>query len=337
MPTLNLLTGEIYPARREDYITKIAAVCAKRGEHPLWDKCLDDVTGRDKELQAYLKRVCGYCISPLTKEHVLFFLYGTGANGKSVFIDTIAAMMGDYAAVAPMEMFMETHGDRHPTEFAMLRGVRLVVAQEVERGRHWAESKIKMLTGGSPVRARFMRQDFFEYTPQFKLVIVGNHKPSLRSVDEAIRRRIHLVPFTVTIPAAERDKDLRDKLKPEWPMILQWVIGGWFEYQKLGLAPPPAVRDATDAYLAEEDAFARWVEECCEVGKNLWGVGSELWKSWKEWADSNKERVGSQKAFSQMMETRGYQPDRTETKRGFIGIDLQPSVRERVEKAYSER
>jgi putative DNA primase/helicase len=155
----------------------------------------------------------------------------------------------------------------------MLRGIRLVVAQETEVGRQWAEARIKSITGGDPVRARFMRQDFFEYTPQFKLVIVGNHKPALRNVDEAMRRRIHLVPFTVTIPPAERDKELFEKLKPEWPGILRWAVDGCLEWQEIGLAPPPAIIAATDEYLAEEDALARWIEECCDSGRHLWGIG----------------------------------------------------------------
>src|SRR5262249_4902153 len=151
-------------------------------------------------------RLLGYALTGLTIEHALFFLYGTGANGKSVLMSTVAGILGSYHRTAPIETFTASTSERHPTDLAGLRGARLVTAVETEEGRRWAESKIKALTGGDRIAARFMRQDFFEFTPQFKLVIAGNHKPGLRSVDEAIRRRFNLVPFTVTIPKAERDE-----------------------------------------------------------------------------------------------------------------------------------
>ena len=195
--TVDLKTGQSYAPRREDYCTKVAA-CDPGGECPLWWEFLERVTDGNQDLESYLQRVVGYCLTGLTSEHVLFFLYGTGANGKTVFINTIAGMMGDYAVTAAMEMFLASHGERHPTELAMLRGARLVVASETEDGRRWSEAKIKALTGGDKIAARFMRQDFFEFTPQFKLMIAGNHKPSLRSVDEAhafqeLREQIELL------------------------------------------------------------------------------------------------------------------------------------------------
>jgi putative DNA primase/helicase len=251
-----------------------------------------------------------------------YFMYGTGANGKSVFVNTLTAIWGTYAAVAPMTTFMASHTDQHPTDLAMLRGVRLVVAQETEIGRHWAEARIKSITGGDPITARFMRADFFTYTPQFKLIIVGNHKPALRNVDEAIRRRIHLVPFTVTIPPAERDKNLFDKLKTEWPGILQWAVEGSLAWRKAGLAPPHAVTAATDEYLAEEDAVARWIDECCNTSKHLWGIGARLWDSWKKWSEANNEWTGTRKSFTQALKERGFEPARSQLVRGHTGIDL---------------
>ena len=134
-----------------------------------------------------------------------FFCYGIGGNGKGVLLGTWNGILGEYSAIAPMATFTATQNERHPTELAMLRGARLVTTQETEDGHHWAESKVKALTGGDPVSARFMRQEFFTYQPTFKLIVAGNHRPSLRNVDEAIRRRFNLVPFTVTIPPAERD------------------------------------------------------------------------------------------------------------------------------------
>ena len=217
-----------------DYITKKTGCrCAPAGTpHPLWTKFLDRITDGNSELQSFLQRYCGYCCTSFTNEHVFAFAYGTGANGKSTFINTIAKIFGDYATVADMSTFITSNNERHPTDLAKLVGARLVVAQETQKGRRWDETKIKALTGGDKITARFMRQDFFDFTPTFKLFICGNHKkPRLTSVDEAIRRRLLLVPFTVQIPLAERDKELPDKLKPEWPGILRWMIDGCLDWQ----------------------------------------------------------------------------------------------------------
>ena len=200
--TINLITGKPTPHIPTDYCTKVAGAQPDGiGHCPRWRTFLDQVTGGDTELAAYLQRVAGYCLTGHTSEHALFFLYGTGANGKSVFVNTLAGIMGDYAVTAPMDTFTESRNERHPTEIAMLRGARLVTASETQAGRNWNEALIKVLTGGDRVRARFMRQDFFEFTPQFKLMISGNHKPALRNVDEAIRRRLHLIPFYRHCPA----------------------------------------------------------------------------------------------------------------------------------------
>lgn len=329
MSTINLTTNEIYEPRREDYITKIAATSLDYNcPTPLWDAFLEKVTNGDKELQAHLQRMAGYCITGKTIEHVMFFFYGTGANGKGVFLNTLTAMWGDYACVAPMEMFIATQNDRHPTELAFLRGARLVVAQETEKGRRWAESKIKTLTGGDPITARFMRQDFFTFKPQFKLCIAGNHKPSLRSVDEAIRRRIHLVPFIVTILPEKRDPDLFEKLKPEWPGIMAWAAKGCAEWHKQGLNPPEAVRAATDEYLSAEDAIGTWMDECCGVDKIYTERKSDLYASWKTWAEVAGEFAGSQKAFSTELENRGFEQAREPGtgQRTFRGIALKPKT-----------
>ena len=322
--TVDLHTGKTYPPRPTDYCTRAAAV-APGGECPLWRAFLDRVTGGDDALQSYLQRMCGYMMTGHTTEHALFFLYGTGANGKSVFVETIMGIWGDYATTAPMETFLDARGDRHPTELAALRGVRLVIANETEAGRHWNEGRIKQLTGGDTVAARFMRQDFFTYKPQFKLCIVGNHKPSLRNVDEAIRRRFHLIPFNVTIPPEERDPDLASKLKAEWPGILAWAVQGCLAWRAQGLNPPQAVRDATDAYLEAEDSFATWLDECTMPASD-WNFESsaDLFASWKAWAERAGEQVGSRKRFADTLLARGFSPKREAGtgKRGFEGVRL---------------
>jgi putative DNA primase/helicase len=325
MPTVDLRTGQWRESRPEDYITK-AAPAVTDGDCPLWLAFLDRVMAGDRDLVAYLKRVCGYCLTGITREHVLFFLYGTGANGKSVFVSTIAGVMGDYAVTAPPEMFMASNSDRHPTELARLRGARLVVASEIEMGRRWAESLIKQITGGEKITARFMRQDFFEFTPQFKLMISGNHRPGLRGVDEAMRRRIHLIPFAVTIPPAERDPELAEKLKAEWGGILAWAIEGCLEWQRDGLSPPAAVRNATNQYLESEDSLGQWLAERCKLKAGFYSTSTELFRDWTGWANNAGEFVGSQKRFSQALLDRGLAPrQQTGTNRaGFEGIALLP-------------
>jgi len=273
---VDLHTGELLQHDPAQYITKITTV-SPRGDCPLWRRILAEITGKDEGLQKFLQEMAGYGLTGSTREHALFFLYGTGGNGKSVFLNTLTAILGDYTRVAPMETFTSTQSERHPTDVAMLRGARLVTAQETENGRRWAESRIKALSGGDPVSARFMRRNFFTYTPTFKLVIAGNHKPELSGVNEAIRRRIYVVPFTVTI--TNPDQQLTEKLRAEWPGILAWMIEGCRMWLTNGLNPPEAVKAATAAYLAEEDKIAQWIEEACLTGPAHWGGGAVLWES----------------------------------------------------------
>jgi putative DNA primase/helicase len=322
--TLDLRTGEIREHRRSDYITKITAA-GPGTECPLWLHFLDRVTGGDLELQSFLQRMIGYSLTGITREHAFFFLYGTGANGKSVFLSTISGLLGDYAKTAPASSFTASSIEQHPTDMAGLRGARFVTAIETEDGVRFAEAKIKSLTGGDKIAARFMRCDFFEFVPELKLVIAGNHKPGLRSVDEAIRRRLHLVPFTVTIPEVDRDSRLSEKLRAEFPGILAWATHGCLEWQREGLKPPDAVRNATAEYLDTEDTIRRWFEECCVVEARRWTPVGALFANWQLWCKRVGEREGSQKRFTQQLETLGYKRCRTGQARGFNGISLKPS------------
>ncbi|MGR9345027.1 phage/plasmid primase, P4 family [Rhizobium leguminosarum] len=239
-----------------------------------------------------------------------------------MFIDTIMNVLAGYGRSAPIETFVASSGDRHPTDIAGLRGARLVTAVETEEGRSWAESKIKTLTGGDRITARFMRQDYFEYQPQFKLIIAGNHKPSLRSVDEAIRRRFNLIPFTVTIPAEERDETLTEKLRGEASGIMAWAIAGCLEWQRIGLSPPRAVTEATAHYLTAEDSVSEWIEACCERDPQAFESTATLFASWKGWAERSGETVGSQKRLVQALEAHGFTRERFQGNRGLFGLRL---------------
>ncbi len=320
---VDLRTGQLRAHRREDRMTKVTTATPK-GDCPTWRQFLAEVTGGDAELQAYLQRMAGYALTGSTQEHALFFLYGTGANGKSVFVNTLATILGDYAVNAAMDTFMETRADRHPTDMAGLRGARFVAAIETEQGRRWAESKVKNLTGGDKISARFMRQDFFEFFPQFKLFVAGNHKPAIRNIDEAMKRRLHLIPFTVTVPPERRDKTLQQKLLAERDGILAWAIQGCLDWQRLGrLQPPQQVLDATEEYFEAEDALGRWLDERCVREINAKTLTAELFNDWKQWADSAGEFVGSQRRFSDLLITRGVEKWRnTAGLRGFRGVSL---------------
>jgi putative DNA primase/helicase len=306
---VDLLTGEMTEAKPNYLMTKTTAV-APAGDCPQWLAFLDKVTGNNLQLRDYLKRVAGYWLTGLTREHAMWFFYGTGRNGKGVFLNTLVRIMGDYAMTASPDTFTEAGSGKHLTVLARLQGARLVVSQETEEGIPWAETRIKSVTGGDPITANHMRQDPFTYLPQFKLGISGNHKPELKSVDEAIRARFNLVPFTITIPPNERDPALSEKLWDEAPGILAWALEGCLDWQAVRLRPPDAVTLATGEYFESEDAVATWISECCVIDLNISSLSSSLFASWSSWSARQGERHGSHKSFSKSLERHGYQKER---------------------------
>ncbi len=180
---MDLRTGRLRPSRPEEGITRITSVApTEAADCPIWNSFIDEATNGDVGLALFLQQWFGYCLTGDVSEHALMFGHGDGGNGKGVVLNTIVGILGDYAVVAPPDTFTASHNDRHPTELAMLRGARLVAASETEQGRTWAENRIKQLTGGDPISARFMRGDFFTFKPEFKLTIIGNHPPSLANV-----------------------------------------------------------------------------------------------------------------------------------------------------------
>jgi P4 family phage/plasmid primase-like protien len=318
---VDLRTGEIRPHDARALMSRVTAANLG-GPCSRWRDFLKQVTDGDDELAAYLQRFAGYALTGETREHALFFLYGSGGNGKGVFLNTLSAVLGGYAKVAPMESFTESRGDRHPTELAMLQGARLVTSQETEQGRAWAESRIKSLTGGDPISARWMRGDFFTFKPQFKLAIAGNHRPTLKNVDEAMRRRLHLIPFTVTVPPDKRDPILPQVLLGEAGGILEWAIEGCLDWQSGGLRPPERVLAATSDYFESQDAFASWFEDCCEPEPNGWELPGALFASWKAWAEKASEPYGNQRSFGDRLEGAGFRRERAHGVRKHRGLVL---------------
>lgn len=320
---VDLRTGELLEHRHDDYMTKITEVAPDWNcPTPLFDKFLDRVMKGDQDFIAYSMRVFGYSLTGLVTEHVICFGYGEGRNGKGVLLNTVGGLMNDYSVVAPITTFIVSKHEQHPTDLASLRGARFVRCSEVEKGHQWAEAKIKLLSGGDPIKARFMRQDFFTYQPQFKLFIIGNHKPSLRTVDEAIKGRMQMWPFDVVIPPAERDKMLEEKLKAERPGILAKMIDGCMEWQRIGLKPPQCVIERTAEYMQDQDSVAEWFKDCIELDAKGFEPIQGLFDSWTRWATQAGEWVGKRKEFKAWFEKRGYHEGKRNTGIGFAGIRL---------------
>jgi P4 family phage/plasmid primase-like protien len=302
--TIDLRTGILRDAEPRQMITKLTGCAPEHDEPTLWLKFLSDAIGGDREMIDFLQCWCGYVLTGDTREHALSFVYGPGGNGKSVFLNTITGILGDYAVTAAMETFTASKYDRHSTEVAMLRGARLVTASETEEGRAWAEARIKQMTGGDPITARFMRKDNFTFRPNFKLMIAGNHAPSLTNVDAAMRRRFNIVPFT---RKPERpDRQLEEKLRAEWGQILAWAIRGCRRWLKDGLVRPAAVVAATEEYFEDQDVFGQWFAERCVEQKGRWDAVGRFYADWAAFAKGLGEEPGSNKSFGMAMKKRGF-------------------------------
>lgn len=305
--TIDLKTGELHSHKLFDYITKQAPVeYEPDAECPTWTEFLSQVMDGNEQLIRFLQKASGYSLSGDISEHTLFFLHGGGANGKSTFLNTLLFLMGDYATQAEPELLLSRGNNVHPTGLADLQGRRLAVCNEIEAGRRMAESLVKVLTGGDRIKARKMRQDFFEFAPSHKIWLAANHKPVVRGTDHAIWRRIRLVPFTVTIPEEQRDKHLFEKLKQELPGILTWAVKGCLLWQQEGLNPPDAVKAATESYRAEMDVTAAFIDECCIIKDFAKTAAGDLYKAYTEWCNENGERSESQKAFGMRLTERGF-------------------------------
>ena len=323
--TVDLRSGLVRPASPEDGITKVTSVTPDTSGCPRWLRFLAETTGNDGELIRFLQQWCGYSLTGITREHALVFVYGPGGNGKSVFLNTATTILKDYSVTSAMETFTASTSDKHPTDLAMLAGSRLVTASETEEGRAWAEARIKALTGGDPITARFMRRDFFTYLPTFKLIVIGNHKPVLHNVDDAARRRFNIVPFT--LKPAKPDRELEQKLMQELPGILQWMIQGCLDWQQNGLIRPKCVVEATAEYFSDQDLFRHWLEEdcICEPGNaDRSESSSVLFKSWSNYAKTAGHKPGTTSTFKDSLLAAGFKFYRGEKAREFFGIGLRP-------------
>jgi putative DNA primase/helicase len=319
--TVDLRTGKLRKPDPADKITRLTSCTPSTARPAKWLQFLQETTGGDAELMRFLQQWLGYCLTGETREHALLFIYGPGGNGKSVFLNTATRILADYAATAGMDTFTASKFDHHPTDLAMLQGARLVSASETEEGRAWAEARIKQMTGGDPITARFMRRDFFTYTPAFKLMIVGNHAPVLHNVDEAARRRFNIVPFTRK--PATPDRQLEQKLKAEDGAILAWMIAGCLDWQADGLVRPDSVTAATDDYFNDQDLFGQWISERCKVGHyGLYSTPMNLFNDWSNYARSLGDEPGNAQTMSNRLRRNGFRSAKTNGYRVYRGITL---------------
>lgn len=310
--TVDLRTGELRPHRREDLITKVCPIeYDPTARAPLWDAFLARIMAENGHVIGFLQRAVGYSLTGLTIEQVLFILYGTGANGKTTFLEVLRGTLGDYAAQTDFSTFLAADRGGPRNDLARLAGTRFVSAVEMEGGRRLAEVLVKQVTGGDAVTARFLHREFFEFAPAFKLWLAANHKPVIRGTDRAIWRRIRLIPFTVTIPDPEQDRHLRDRLREELSGILRWAVEGCLAWQRQGLGMPDEVREATDTYREESDTLAQFLADRCVVTSDKCVAASDLYGAYTEWSEQTGEKPETQTTFGARLRERGFTKSRT--------------------------
>jgi putative DNA primase/helicase len=303
--TLDLRTGSLRPHQRSDLITRLSPT--RYNEHATsttWTTFLRDVFDGDDELIRFMQVSAGIALTGDVTAQYLWFLYGLGANGKSTFLNAVRYVLGDLAIQLDARLLMTTHNDQHPTGLTDLRGVRLATTVEVEQGRQLAESLVKQLTGGDPIRARRMRADFFEFTPSHKIWLASNHLPAIAGTDHAIWRRILLVPFEVTFTDQQQDPDLGKKLEAEGPGILAWMVQGGLDWQANGLTIPDRVKTATDGYRAQEDHIGRFLADCTTTGGAV--ATSHLREAYNAWCVDAGETPWNSTMFGRELTSRGY-------------------------------
>ena len=324
---INLKTGCYRPAERDDFITKTLNIkyLGNSAKAVKWQLFLEQIFNGDKELIDWIKRWCGYLLTGETSEHLFIFCYGLGANGKSVFAETIKFILGDYARAIASETLTASKrsaGGASP-DLMDLIGARLVICSETEDNAALAESLIKGLVAGDSMTARKLFSDPIQFTPQFKLMMLGNHKPTIKGNDYGIWRRTRLIPFTRTFTTQERDPKLLSKLKHESPHIMAWMVEGCLDWQKRGLNDTPAsVKLATSEYQEEEDIFGNWLLECCTLISNNRELANELHNNYKKWCELNGFLYMNSNMFGRSLSERGFIKKKSNGKTAWQGIEL---------------
>jgi putative DNA primase/helicase len=321
--TIDLKTVDLLPHDPAHFITKVIPFefYNHHPRPPAWMRFLERIMGGEHRLVYFLQRCIGYVLTGDTSEQCFFLLYGKGANGKSVFLEVIRSLLGeDYARQADLSTFLSRQHTGIPNDLARFKGVRFVSGTEMDEGKRLYEPLVKLVSGGDTITARFLYKEFFEFVPSFKLFIATNHKPNVVGVDHAIWRRIKLIPFPVTIPEHEQDRDLLRKLKAELPSILTWAVWGCRRWRRGGLRFPDQVVQATRGYREESDVVGRFIEECCEIGHGQRATVKELYEAFVKRHGEEGDRPMNSSQFGQRMAAKGFDRWRTGSSRGFEGI-----------------
>jgi putative DNA primase/helicase len=323
--TLDLRSGKLKPHDPNDMLTKLAGANYCPGAPcPTWAAFLERVQP-DAAIRDFLQRSLGYTLTGQVGEQVFWFLYGTGANGKSVFSGVVGALLGDYAMKVRAEALMLKKQDTIPEEVAAMAGRRFALASELGDGQQLNESLVKDLTGGDRMRARYLHKNSFEFDPQAKVWMYGNHKPLVTGTDTGIWRRPRLVPFAVTIPEAERDPALLDKLLNELDGVLAWAVAGCLAWLRDGLRTPDAVRMATEEYRTDSDIIGRFLAECTKSSTDSIGALA-LYKVYKAWAENEGHKPMSNTAFGRKLSERGLENTRNILGKQYARLELTQSA-----------
>ncbi|WP_141540701.1 phage/plasmid primase, P4 family, partial [Bacillus cereus] len=328
---IDLKTGELSLHDRDLMLTKMVNIEYKKEEDcQNWKAFLEsifkDVEGdTDYELIDFIQKAIGYSLTSDISEQVMFFLYGGGRNGKSTFINTIKNVLGDYAKQTNSDTFIKKkHDSGANNDIARLAGARFVSAVESEDGQQLSEALVKQITGGEPISARFLRQEFFEFTPEFKVFFTTNHKPIIKGIDEGIWRRVRMVPFTVTIAKEKMDRKLPEKLSMEMPGILNWAIQGCLKWQREGLGEPKSIRVATNSYKEEMDIIEPFILDMCFLNPLAKIEAKELYTAYSRWCEDEGEIALKNRTFYRLLENKNIYKKRGAKNKVFLnGIGLQ--------------
>jgi putative DNA primase/helicase len=315
--TLDLRTLQLRPHTQADLLTKLAPIAYDpTAACPIWEKFLLEIFSGDEEMVGFLQRALGYSLTGITTEQIVFILHGSGSNGKSVLLETIAAVLSDYAQQCPSDTFVSHDKGSHiPNDIARLVGARFVSIVETEQDRKLAEGLVKQATGGDRMVARFLHKEWFEFTPKFKLWMATNHKPRVRGSDNAIWRRLRLLPFLVTFADPEeaqdgqpvKDRDLKSKLMNELQGILRWMVEGCTKWQADGLLKAPtAVLEATTEYRESQDIASAFLGDCFHFSPGIQCAVADIYKTYKKWCADNGESPASSMALSGALEEKGF-------------------------------
>lgn len=300
---LDLSSGHLHDHDKDKFFTKIASIeYTDKIDYPLWLDFLNQIFDGNQDLINYMQRAIGYSLSGSTEEQMMFILHGNGRNGKSVFLDIITEMLGNYTTnIQPQSIMVKQQTNNASPDIAKLAGARLVTTTEPNDGMRFDEGLIKQLTGGDRVTARFLHENEFEFTPQFKLWMATNHKPIIRGTDDGIWRRMAIIPFTVQIPAHKVDKNLKYKLRREMTAILNWAVEGYQEWKRIGLNEPQVIKNQRQTYRTEMDAVELFIEECCYRKSGEREKAKDLYRAYREWANENNQYSMNSTKFGKEM------------------------------------